>query len=500
MRVLIVGGGSAGWIVAATLQHRLNGNGPAKVAIGLVESPDISRIGVGEATIPTVRNMLRGFGLPEAAFMRSCEATFKHAIRFDDWSEAGSSYLHPFHRYTTAGSRGAAARWLSGDGSVPFADLVSCQGKLIAAGRAPRMTADPDYGGDIPYAYHLDAEMFADMLADHCAKLGVTRNFGHVKTIEHADDGRVNALGLSDGRRLTADLFIDCSGFGALLSPEARDPDGWIDQSEHLLCDRAVVFRVPGSTELPEIAPAPFTRAKALTAGWCWDIGLLTRRGRGYVYSSKHISDENAEAELRADEGPGAEHQTARCLQFRVGRLAAPWRGNVVAIGLSAGFLEPLESTGLYMADFAARSLSELFPPTPAAASSPALAWRYNELVGEVHDSILDFITLHYTTAGRRDTEFWRDASDPQRCPERLSHLLSLWELRPPSFADFSLRYSPFNHVNYEYILLGSGWRPASACRGRALVTAEPELAAYSEWLTKTLPSNGEALHSLHDV
>lgn len=225
LRVVIVGGGSAGWIAAATLDNRLNGRGPRRVAISLVESPDTPRIGVGEATIPTIRDMLARFGLDEPAFMRGCEASFKHAIRFDDWSAPGSRYLHPFHRDLGAGSRDAAARWLASDAGTPFADLASSQGPLIAAGRSPRRSDAADYVGEVPYAYHMDAEMFADLLARHCVARGVAHLSGHVEDVKRSEDGRVAALRLRDGREVAADLYVDCTGFRALLSPHAHTPD-----------------------------------------------------------------------------------------------------------------------------------------------------------------------------------------------------------------------------------------------------------------------------------
>lgn len=496
MHVLIVGGGTAGWIVAATLDRRLNGRGPRRVRISLVESPDTPRIGVGEATIPTIRDMLARFGLAEAAFMRGCEASFKHAIRFDDWSAPGSRYLHPFHRDLSAGTSDAAARWLASDGSTPFADLASAQGPLIAAGRSPRRAGAPDYVGEVPYAYHMDAEMFANMLARHCVARGVAHLSGHVEEVERGEDGLVSGLKLRDGRQVAADLYVDCTGFRALLSPQAHASAGWVDQSNHLLCDRAVTLRVP--EDPARFTPAPFTRARALEAGWCWDIGLMTRRGRGYVYSSAFATPQEAEAALRAEEGVAAEGLAARHIAFRVGRQVAPWTGNVVAVGLAAGFLEPLESTGIYLADYAARVLTEMFPPAPEAAAGDALARRYNQLMAEMHDDILDFITLHYTLAGRRDTPFWRKASAPERCSERLRHLLAIWHLRPPSFADFSLRYPPFNHLNYEFILFGSGWRPKVAPRGAGAAAPDAELARRTSRLISALPDNARTLRARH--
>jgi tryptophan halogenase len=461
-----------------------------------VESPDTPRIGVGEATIPTMRDMLRSFGIAEGDFMRSCDASFKQAIRFDDWSGPGSRYMHPFHRHRDPVLVAAAAEWLAGRGTSAFENMVSVQPALIERGLAPRPADGPDYVGPVPYAYHMDAEMFADGLAEHCMARGVLRQRNHVERIERDERGRVIALWLREGQKIEGDLFVDCTGFRALLSPQAHEAGGWVDQSRHLLCDSAVAFRVPEDQE--RFVPKPFTRARALQCGWCWDIGLMSRRGRGYVYSSAHSSPDAAEAELRAEEGQASEGIVARHLQFRVGRQVAPWTGNVVAIGLSAGFLEPLESTGLYLADFAARVLCEMFPPTPDAAANPALARRHNQLMTEVHDDILDFIQVHFAVAGRRDTAFWRDAADKGRLTDRLAHLLGLWDLRPPRFSDFSSRYSPFNDLNYEFILLGSGWRPNGLSLSSQWADTTASLHGVMTKITSALPANAAMLAQIH--
>lgn len=496
MRVLIVGGGSAGWIAAATLHNRLNGGRAGRVAITLVESPDTPKIGVGEATIPTMRNMLRSFGLTEAAFMNATDATFKHGIRFDGWSGAGTSYLHPFQRLTLPELTGVEAYWLGSDKSVPFADLVSPQTRLIKDGLAPRRASDPDYGGTaLPYAYHMDAEMFAGLLSRQMQAAGVAHVSGHVARVQRGPAGHVSSVILADGRQLEADLFVDCSGFAALLSPAAKTAAGWVDQSSHLLCDSAVTLRAPQTT-----APRAFTSAKALSAGWTWDIGLQSRRGRGYVYSSKHITPEEAEAELRSDAPDTPPDTPARHLHFRVGRQSAPWTGNVVAIGLAAGFVEPLESTGLYLADLAARLLCEMFPPDADETANWALSGRFNTVMAEVHDSILDFLTLHYATAQRRDTAFWREASDPARHTATLAQSLELWAQRPPVFADFSLKFAPFLQSSHAFILLGSGWHPAKAERGSMRARMSPAVAAQTLELTNSLPPQQEVLDEMRGM
>lgn len=470
MRVIVVGGGSAGWITAATLQARLNGAGRGPLHITVVESPDTPPIGVGEATIPTFRTMLRRFGLSETAFLRTCNATFKHAIQFEDWSGPGSSYLHPFHRFQGPAVANAVAQWLSSDGVRPFSDLVSAQGEMIAQNLVPRQLDAPDYDGVVPYAYHLDADKFAHFLAQDLVSKGVIQKQAHVAKVHRGADGFVEKLELKEGPDLAADLYIDCTGQRAILSP----PDDWVSYAGQLLCDRAVTMRVPETDD--DYAPATVTTARASEAGWMWDIGLQNRRGRGYVYSSNHCEPEQAEAALRQDEGAKSEGVEARHIAFKSGRRAHPWSGNVVAMGLAGGFLEPLESTGLYLADYAARVLVEMFPPVPDPTKMRPLATRFNQLMGEMFDELADFLTLHYAVAGRRDTPFWRDASDVARHSERLANLLEIWSLRPPSFADFSNRYTPFSHQSYEFILLGSGWRPAGVGRGLDPLVLSPAL------------------------
>ncbi len=487
MRVLVVGGGSAGWIAAATLQSRLNGAGPGPVEITVLQSPQTPAIGVGEATIPTFGTMLKGFGVSEAAFMRACNATFKHGIRFDGWSGEGSSYLHPFHRVQGPDLRSAASDWLASDGRLAFAETVSAQPTLIVANKAPRKLSDPDYEGAVPYAYHLDANAFAGFMADHLAPQGVTGRVAHVTGVMRDEQGYVSGL-QTDGGLLTADLYIDCTGQRGLLF---EMPD-WVGYEEKLLCDAAVTLRIPRTDDIE--APAPFTRAKALPAGWAWDIGLRNRRGRGYVYSTRHCSAETAEATLRRDEGRAAEGIEARHIAFRCGSRSSPWHGNVVAIGLSAGFLEPLESTGLFLADYASRVLTEMFPPLSDPARMAPLAQRYNALMTEMHDDLADFLSLHYQVAGRRDTAFWQDATTPGRASPRLRHLLEMWNLRPPSFADFSLRYAPFSHQSYEFILLGSGWRPNGVVRGTASASLSPNIANLRRNLLLSLPDHRGAL------
>lgn len=450
-RVLIVGGGSAGWITAAYMDAVLNGPNNKVVDISLIESPDVGRIGVGEATVPSLRDTMRTIGVDEASFMKSADASFKQAIKFVNWlHKDGHAYYHPFDRRPAGRVDRAGLRWLSSDRSIPFADTVSVQPTLCDAGLAPKMLDNPDYEGPLSYAYHVDAEKLADSLCNLAVARGVRHIKGFVTDVERRQDGFINAVNTREGERLEADLFIDCTGFASILIDKTLGVEH-IDYSQWLLCDSAVAMRVLYGTYYPG-SRRPYTTATALSSGWVWDIGLASRRGTGYVYSSQYIDKEAAEAELRAHEGPHCLNLPARHLKFRVGRRALPWSHNCVAIGLSSGFIEPLESTGLFLVELAAATLCEYFPFTD---NMSGLARAYNRVQQERYEEILDFIVLHYCLSRRTDSEFWREVQKPERIPERLREGLALWQYKSPSFSDFHDTIQLFSHHTYEYVLYG---------------------------------------------
>ncbi|MEM6627436.1 MAG: tryptophan halogenase family protein, partial [Pseudomonadota bacterium] len=454
-QILVVGGGSAGWIMAAYLNAALNGSGRREADISLVESARIGRVGVGEATVPTIRHVLQTVGVDERTFLKAADATFKQAIRFDGWLKGGAErYHHPFDRRASGPVDRSALDWLESDRARDFSEIVSPQPVLAEMGLAPKALGSPDFSSPLPYAYHMDAEAFADHLADVATTAGVTRYIDDVVDIEQREDGDITAVNTKGGLRLEADLFVDCTGFAAILIGKTLGVE-LEDYSSWLMCDRAVTLRVPYDAHWPGRI-RPFTTATARSAGWSWDIALQSRRGVGYVYSSQFISDDDAEAELRAFEGPHTGSLEARRLKFYVGQRKQHWANNVIACGLSSGFIEPLESTGLYLIEYAAVTLAEHFPRR--ADAMPIMAKRFNAILNQRYEEILDFVNLHYCLTQRSDTAFWREAQNPARVTDRLNAKLDFWRAKLPSGSDFDDHLRLFSHQSYEHILFGMGF------------------------------------------
>lgn len=475
--VLIVGGGSSGWMAAAYLEAALRDDPRAKVDITLVESPNIPRIGVGEATIPSIAYVLGVIGLNPFEFMRAVEGTFKQSIKFVNWLHKGNhSYHHPFSREAHPAIDRAGIEWLMSDRSIPFMETVSSQPTLCHLGLAPVMLGQWDFGPPLSYAFHLNALKFADYLRDVATRRGVAHVLDDVVDVEMKENGHIAAVRTKGGRRLAADLFIDCTGFAALLIEKALGVR-WLDFSQWLLCNRALVMRIPHERHYPGQV-RPYTTATALSSGWVWDIVFTSSRSIGYVHSSDHISLERAEQELRAYEGDHCHDLPARTVHFKVGMREKAWVKNCIAIGLSGGFIEPLESTGLYLSYIAAIVLHEQFPFRDEDMET--MAFRTNRLMALRYYEILDFINLHYCLTKRTDSEFWREVQRPERIVPRLKAKLDYWKVKPPSGVDFVDQFMPgmsdegmapsafpgdhrtlvdtgdlFNHQSYEVILYG---------------------------------------------
>ncbi len=418
-RVVILGGGTAGWMAAAGLIRRL----PHACTVQLIESADIGIVGVGEATLPHLRAYLGMLGIDEAEFMRVTHATYKLGIEFQDFGALGTRYLHPF------GSFGVELNgvpfhhyWLrmqaEGRGGEIFDYSIA---NVMAAQRrfAPPSSDTNSILSTYAYAYQFDATLFAPYLRDYATARGVRRTEGKVVHVERDPlSGDIAALQLQDGERIAGDLFVDCSGFRALLIGETLRSD-WQDWSHWLPCDRAVA--VPCAS--PEGPIEPFTRAVAMPAGWRWRIPLRHRVGNGYVYSSTHLEDDAAADALVAalDGKPLSE---PRMLRFRAGRRGRSWDRNVVSIGLASGFLEPLESTSIYLAQGAIEQLIGLFPIAGRIADVDRD--EFNRLVDYEYDRIRDFLILHYHATTRDDSSFWNHVRTMQ-VPDSLSEKMELF-------------------------------------------------------------------------
>jgi len=438
-KILVVGGGSSGWMTAAYVDAVLNRDGRRVADIGLIESPDVPRIGVGEATIPSINHILAAIGIDELEFLKRVDGTYKQAIKYVNWLDGrGESYYHAFGRHRGSPVDTTTLNWLMSNRSLPFSETISAQPVICEMCLAPKMLGSWDFGQPLPYAFHMNALKFADYLCEIATSRGVRHYLDHVVDIEMTDNGDIAAAHTRSGERLDADLFIDCTGFaGILIEKKLGVP--WIDCSQWLLCDRAVTIQVPYEHNFPGYV-RPNTLATAVSAGWIWEIPLQNRRAWGYVHSSQYVSEDDAERELRSFVGQIGDDYPARFVPFKVGYRAKSWHRNCIAVGLSAGFIEPLESTGLYLSDLAAVMLTEHFPFDDDMS---AQAYRFNRILANRFLEILDFINMHYCLTRRTDNEFWREVQKPDRITDRLIAKFEFWRAKPPSPADFEDQFFP---------------------------------------------------------
>ena len=449
-KILIVGGGSAGWMTAALFANLFQG----LFEIELVESDAIGTIGVGEATIPAIKKYNELLNLDEAEFMRMTKGTFKLGIQFVDWWRKGATYIHGF------GVIGQGLEWLRChqywlrmlelDKAEDFANFsINTAASLDNKFMKPRADMPDSPLSEIAYAFHFDASLYAKFLRTYAEERGVVRTEAMVSNVTlRSEDGFIESVTLDDGRKIEADLFIDCSGFRGLLIEQALKT-GYEDWTKWLPCDRAIA--VPCARVDPL---TPYTRSTARTAGWQWRIPLQHRTGNGHVYSSKFIDDADAEAMLLAnlESKPLAEPNRIR---FTAGKRRKMWNKNCVAIGLAGGFLEPLESTNLYLIQSAAIRLVRLFPNS---GFDQAIVDEYNRQTDFEHERVRDFVVLHYKASERDDTEFWRHCRDME-IPATLQRKIDLFRSSGRIFREDE---ELFGEESWIQVFLGQGVVPRS--------------------------------------
>jgi len=465
--VVIVGGGNAGWLTAGRIaaKHKTKQGG---VKVILVESPTIAPIGVGEGTWPTMRSTLIALGISETDFIRHCDATFKQGAKFARWVDGSAKdfYYHPLVLPQGFGKADMAAYWhqerhkerhqkqQQAQPQASFSNSLCYQEAICEQGLAPKTIRTAEFSAVANYAYHLDSGKFGTFLQQHCTeKLGVTHILDDVIAIQSACNGDIAAVETKNHGAIAGDLFVDCTGFSSLLlGKHYQVPFKACD--DILFIDTALAVQVPYDS--PDAAIASHTISTAQEAGWVWDIGLQHRRGVGYVYASKYCTEEQARATLADYVGPAIDGLTVRKIPIVSGHRTRFWQNNCVAVGLSAGFLEPLEASALVLVELSAQMISEQLPAHRGLMD--IVAKRFNETFLYRWDKIIDFLKLHYLLS-QREEPFWRDNRDPATIPQSLLDLLQLWRYRAPGDLDFTSNNEVFPAASYQYVLYGMGFQ-----------------------------------------
>jgi len=469
-RIVIVGGGTAGWMTASYLTAAF----ADRVQVTLVESGRIGTIGVGEATFSDIRHFFAFLGLEESDWMPSCNATYKLAVRFQNWREPGHHFYHPFEQMRSVEGFPLTDWWLRKGPTKRFDRDCFLMASLCDAERSPRWNDGGLLGRNLPdsvaesnaltmsehqgktqfpYAYHFEAAKLAEYLNGYAVDRGVRHVVDDVVHVALDDRGWVDHIVTKEHGEVHGDLFVDCTGFrGVLINKALGEP--FESYQDTLPNDSAVALQVPMDMRRQGIRPC--TTATAQDAGWIWTIPLFGRIGTGYVYAKDYLSPEEAEKTLRAFVGPEAEHVEANHIRMRIGRSRRSWVNNCVAVGLSSGFVEPLESTGIFFIHHAIEQLVKFFP---GESWDPNLRDMYNGAVGHVMDGVREFLVLHYRAAARNDTPYWRDAK-VRALPDGMAERLERWRSHLPDTETIYPYYHGLPPYSYMCILLGMGGLP----------------------------------------
>ncbi len=511
-QIVIVGGGTAGWMTAAYLKKALDGN----CTITVVESPAIRTIGVGEATFSTIKLFFDWLDLDESEWMPSCNAAYKMAIKFVGWTARGGHFYHPFQRYEAVNGVNLGEWWLKlKSDQEPFDYACFTVPALCDHQRSPRYLDGRVFDDQVqtafgeehranrgvladhllqyPYAYHFDASLLADFLKGWATRRGVRHVLDEVVDVTRRENGDIADVVTRNHGELSGDLFVDCTGFrGLLINKTLGEP--FVPFSRSLLCDSAIALQVP--VDVAKDGIDPYTTATALSSGWVWRIPLYGRIGTGYVYSSAFETPDQAEEEFRRHLGPAAASCNASRIAMRIGRCRNSWVRNCVAIGLSSGFVEPLESTGIF---FIQHGIEELVSHLHAPPEEE-LVKSYNHRVAECIDGVMEFLTLHYRASDRRDTPFWRATQTDIEVPERLAERLRLWQRRLPNRRNINPQYHGFDAYSYSVMLLGLSGPLEASLPALEVISPATALAAFdslrarTQRLVASLPSQYEYL------
>lgn len=474
--VTIVGGGTAGWLTATLLQAfcREAGPGGKPMEITLIESPDIPSVGVGEATTPGIVRTLINAGISEQEFFKTCNASFKLGVSFDNWNvdQDGKpiSYINPFSK--SPNIRGIEIGNFYANYGANKQDYVGCYtatNDLVRLKKGPRAGGSQEYDQGASFAYHLDAGKFAGLLTKHCTARGVRHIRENVKEVYQDERGYISGLELDQSGHHPVQLVIDCTGFrGMIINQVLQEP--FVDYSRYLANDRAMAVQIPHK-DATKIEPV--TRSTALGAGWSWRVPLYNRIGTGYVFSSAHRTDEEARDEFLAHLG-NPEGAEPRIIPMRVGRNENAWVKNCIAVGLSGGFIEPLESTAIYMIDLAVRWLITYMPDSDFA---DPLRNRFNKMMDNLYNEVRDFIVLHYKLGNRTDSQYWIDARTELEVPDGLAENLELWRYAVPNHYDLPFT-TLFGADVYTAVLMGKRVYETDYRKGRigSGLKLDPEL------------------------
>lgn len=501
--VVVVGGGTAGWLTAAVIAAKHCKTQQSTIKLTLIESPDVKTIGVGEGTWPTMRSTLANIGISETDFIRQCDASFKQGSKFAGWfdGDKDNHYYHPFMLPNGYADCNLAPYWQPQSNKVSFANAVAFQSYLCEQGLAPKDITTPEYAAIANYGYHLDAGKFAQLLQQHCTtKLNVKHLVDHIIGVNATEKGDIHSVICKEHSAIGGDLFIDCSGLSALLIGQHYQVP-FISKKQFLFNDTALATQIPYPAANSSIAS--HTLSTAQTAGWIWDIGLPTRRGVGHVYSSAHISDSQAETQLRdyiRQTLPDdiTDSVNVRKITINPGHRETFWHKNCIAIGMAAGFIEPLEASALVLVELSAQMVSEQLPANNEVMS--IVASRFNQQFTYHWQCIIDFLKLHYVLSQRNDSAYWKDNRRPESTPQSLQQLLTLWQYHTPWHHDFTHTNEIFSSASYQYVLYGMHFHTNNKANHEQQQQAQQlfsQNAQIANQLLKQLPENRALLDKI---